>query len=361
MIFSSFSLRLSVSLQFSRFFFSTVIAVFCLSSGLMAQQSWKKTVDEQIFHDAPFQQCHASTVAEIAGGKIMVAWFGGTHEGNNDVCIWSSVLSNEKWSEPRKLADGKTDGDVSYPLWNPVLFMTKSGKLFLYYKMGRSPREWWGMEMSSVDGGKTWTEAVRLPDGIFGPIKNKPVELAGGVILSPSSTETTKRWKAHVERSVDGGQTWTNIPVDKEGPYDVIQPSVMTYEDGRIQLLCRSKNEAVLESWSSDKGLTWSPLTKTSLLNPNSGTDGVSLYDGTQLFVYNPQTPGKDWFNGRYKLAVATSADGKIWTDQLLLEDGKETEEFSYPAVIQSQDGKIHITYTYDRKNIKYVVLERSR
>ena len=349
-----FSLR-SKSYLLAFFFF------LMMTGDGIAQKQWKKVTEELIFQDAPFQQCHASTIAEISGARIMAAWFAGKHEGSNDVCIWSSVLTNGKWSEPRKLADGKTDEETAYPLWNPVLFMNKSGKLFLYYKMGRSPREWWGMEMSSLDGGKTWTAPKRLPDGILGPIKNKPVELAGGIILSPSSTETTKRWKAHIERSTDGGETWTRIPVDEKGGYDVIQPSVMVYPDGKIQLLCRSKHGVVMESWSSDQGLSWTSLVKTSLLNPNSGTDGVSLASGEQLLVYNPQIPGNDWFNGRYKLALTESTDGKDWLDQLMLEDGKETEEFSYPAIIQSQDGKIHITYTYDRKNIKYVVLEQGK
>ncbi len=96
---------------------------------------------------------------------------------------------------------------------------------------------------------------------------------------------------------------------------------------------------------------------QTSLLNPNSGTDAVTLKSGTQLLVYNPALPGKDWFNGRGKLRVAQSTDGLAWQDIAVLEDGAK-EEYSYPAIIEAQDGRVHITYTYNRQNIKHVILE---
>jgi alpha-L-fucosidase len=75
------------------------------------------------------------------------------------------------------------------------------------------------------------------------------------------------------------------------------------------------------------------------------------------MIVYNPDVPGKDWFNGRSKLRVAVSGNGTDWRDVVELENGT-TEEYSYPAIIQTRDGLVHITYTYDRKNIKHVVLK---
>ena len=76
------------------------------------------------------------------------------------------------------------------PTWNPVLFQPPSGPLLLFYKVGPSARaSWWGMVIRSADAGKTWSQAQRLPDGILGPIKNKPVVLPDGSWLSGSSTE----------------------------------------------------------------------------------------------------------------------------------------------------------------------------
>ncbi|WP_225872639.1 sialidase family protein [Pedobacter frigoris] len=323
---------------------------------------WKKEREELIFKDAPFKQCHASTLVETTPGVIMVAWFGGSYEGSKDVKIWMSRLEKGKWLAPWVAAEGEMKDTVAVPLWNPVLFKSNSGKLFLFYKAGPNPREWWGMMKTSDDNGRSWSATSRLPDGILGPIKNKPVQLKDGSILSPSSTETNEKWQAHIERSTDDGTNWELIPVDHGSALDVIQPSILFYEGGkRLQMLCRSKQRTVVESWSADNGKSWSALSKTSLLNPNSGTDALTLKNGTQLIVYNPDVPGKDWFNGRFKLNVAMSRDGKTWTDIAILENGDAKKEYSYPAIIQTKDGKVHITYTFDRKNIKHVVLSNTK
>ncbi len=342
------------NLGFAVFFVFIVLPVL-----LSAQSSFKKVKEELIFQDAPFAQCHASTLLESANGEILAAWFGGTHEGNKDVKIWTSVNRNGKWTFPVEIANGEFGTEGTFPLWNPVLFKNSENMIFLFYKAGPNPRDWWGMYKTSEDQGKTWSQAVRLPDGILGPIKNKPIQLINGTILSPSSTETLENWKVHIERSKDQGKTWQKIAVDPETEFGVIQPSILTYPDGRLQILCRSKQGNVIESWSNDRGLTWTKMKRTDLLNPNSGTDAVTLKNGFQLIVYNPLIPGKEWFNGRFKLNIAQSLDGRKWNDVMNLEDGTK-EEYSYPAIIQTKDGRVHISYTFDRKNIKYLVIENN-
>lgn len=339
--------------------FMALISFLFLAYSSQAQSGWTKVKEELVFNNAPFKQCHASTMVEISGGRLLVSCFGGSAESNPDVDIWLSTIDDNGVSEPVNVANGIINDSLRYPTWNPVLFQEKEGKVFLFYKVGPNPREWWGMVKTSDDEGMTWSEAQKLPDGILGPIKNKPVQLADGTILSPSSVEeSTERWKVHIEKSSDGGQTWQYIPVDTNSEFDVIQPSILFYPKNRLQILCRSKQGNVIQAWSSDGGNSWGKLTKTKLLNPNSGTDAVTLKDGTQLIVYNPDVPGQDWFNGRSKLHVAVSTNGKKWRDVAVLENG-DKEEFSYPAVLQTRDGLVHITYTYDRKNIKHVVLQQ--
>ncbi|MCC8409670.1 exo-alpha-sialidase [Mucilaginibacter sp. UR6-1] len=340
---------------------SLLLAVLLLAlPGIVQAQSFKKLSSDLVFTNAPFKQCHASTIVQNKAGELLLACFGGTQEGKNDVSIWLTTLSNGKATSTTKVADGVVNDTLRYPAWNPVLFKDKAGTITLFYKVGPNPREWWGMYKTSHDDGKTWSAPVKLPAGILGPIKNKPVQLKNGVILSPSSIEEmgeNGRWKAHMERSTDNGKTWANIPVDTAGKFDVIQPSILTYSGGKLQILCRSRQGTVVQAWSADGGKTWGKLSATSLLNPNSGTDAVTLKSGKQLIVYNPDVPGKDWFNGRGKLRVAMSTDGQKWTDVAVLENG-DKEEYSYPAIIQTNDGLVHITYTYDRKNIKHVVLK---
>jgi len=338
--------------------FAFICMLTMTSQAIRIQKSCKIVTNEYIFEDAPFKQCHASTIIELTDGSLKAAWFGGSNESNKDVEIWVSDKKDGSWTTPVSVANGIINDSLRYACWNPVLFRTADGILSLYYKVGPNPREWWGMVIHSSDDGKSWSAPEKLPDGILGPIKNKPLRLPSGVILSPSSIETkTEEWHAHIERSTDGGKTWEKIAIDPQNPDKVIQPTLLLYPEGKIQALLRSDQKLIMESWSSDEGKTWSPLAKTNVLNPNSGIDAVTLSSGLQVIVYNPKKGGGDWVNGRNKLNVAVSVDGKNWKDVAVLED-QPSGEFSYPAIIQTSDKAIHVVYTADRKSIKHVVLE---
>jgi predicted neuraminidase len=260
-----------------------------------------------------------------------------------------------------EVANGvQTDG-TRYATWNPVLFQPRGGPLMLFYKVGPSPEAWWGMLRTSADGGRTWSEARRLPDGILGPIKDKPVQLADGTIVAGSSTESESepsRWQVHFERSRDGGTSWTSTgPLNDGFTLAAIQPSVLFR--GRIggdSLLAvgRTRQGKMFSTSSDDGGATWGALSLIDdLPNPNAGIDAVTLTDGRQLVVYNPTT------RGRTPLAVALSRDGKRWTKVLTLED--EPGEYSYPAVIQTSDGLVHVTYTWRRQRVKHVVIDPAK
>ncbi len=304
-----------------------------------------------------FKQCHASTIAQAADGQMLSAWFGGPHEGSKEVVIWGIRSDRKEWTHPEVWADGRISDSLRYPCWNPVLFRAKNERtIYLYYKVGPNPREWWGMVKTSEDNGKTWSKAKRLQESILGPIKNKPIELPNGDIISPSSTEINEnRWTAHVEISNDHQHTWKSYPIDPSSKFNVIQPSILMHKDGRLQVLCRSKEGIVATSWSEDNGKTWSELTATHLANPNSGTDAIS-YKDFFLIAYNPELPGKEWWEGRTKLRLAYSYNGIDWQDLMSLEDEKEGE-FSYPTIFKDQKGLVHIIYTYNRVNIKHWVL----
>ncbi|MBO0724450.1 MAG: exo-alpha-sialidase [Blastocatellia bacterium] len=339
--------------------FATLITALAIATS--AQSPTPGVIkSEFIYETAPFPECHASTIAESKSG-LVAAWFGGTKEKNPDVGIWVSRLEGGKWTAPVEVANGIESPEKRYPTWNPALYQKKSGPLLLFYKVGPSPSKWWGMMMTSDDGGKTWSKPQRLPDGIAGPIKNKPVELAGGALLCPSSTEDNG-WRVHFERTSDLGKTWERTdPINDGKEFGVIQPTVFFHKGGRLQALMRSRQGKIVESWSDDQGKTWSKLSATTLPNPNSGIDGVTLKDGRQLLVYNHviTQPGK--WAGRAPLNVAISEDGKTWKAALALETGPPEAEYSYPAVIQTRDGLVHITYTWKRKKVKHVVIDPSK
>ena len=312
---------------------------------------------ELLFEKAPFDSVHASTIVWTKEGFV-AAWFAGTREGAPDVGIWSSREVKGAWSEPKEVATGVQADGTRHPCWNPVLFETAPGVLTLFYKVGPSPQRWWGMTRTSRDAGRTWSDAARLPDGILGPIKNKPVRLADGTLLSPTSTESPEqpsKWRVHFERSTDSGSTWTAIqlPPAAGTPIDAIQPSILIHRGGRLQAVGRTRAQRVFETWSDDGGKTWTPMTLTVLPNPSAGTDAVTLADGRHLIVYN-HTP-----KGRTPLNVALSRDGKLWEAALVLEN--EPGEYSYPAVIQGPDGLVHVTYTWKRLRIKHVAIDPRR
>ena len=315
-------------------------------------------VKEFIYEKASYPSCHASTIVETDKKEMVAAWFGGTAEKNPDVGIWVSRHEKGSWAPGVEVANGVQADGTRHPTWNPVLFQPRSGPLMLFYKVGPTPQTWWGMLRTSTDGGRTWSEARRLPDGILGPIKNKPVQLADGTILSPTSNETDERpskWTVHFERSTDGGKTWAATkPLNDGITIGAIQPSILFHDrigGAKLQALGRTRQGKVFTISSEDAGKTWGSMALLEgVPNPSSGTDAVTLKDGRHLLIYNPVP------RGRTPLVVAASKDGKDWQPLVTLED--QLGEYSYPAIIQTSDGRVHITYTWKRERVRHVVLD---
>ncbi|MEB1499397.1 sialidase family protein [Xanthomonas campestris pv. campestris] len=338
------------------------LAALCAQAQSPAPAPPAVVLSEFIANPAPTAQAHASTLLETRDGTLLAAWFGGTHEGASDVGIWFAQRGPQQWQAPRRIADGAHAGPdgAALPAWNPVLFQSRTGPVQLYYKLGPNPRDWWGLRITSTDEGAQWSPPQRLPNGILGPIKNKPLQLPNGRILAPSSSED-RGWRAHLEWSDDDGANWQRgLPLNDAATIGAIQPSLLLHADGRLQALGRSQQNKLFSAFSNDGGLHWQPMQLLDVENPNSGTDAVMLRYGRALLVYNPGIAGKQWWDGRGTLAVAVSDDGVQWRRALTLEDSPK-DEFSYPAVIQTRDGLVHISYTWKRQRIKHVVIDPAK
>jgi predicted neuraminidase len=302
---------------------------------------------EFIFESSPFASCHASTIVQSAHG-ISAAWFGGSQEGEADVGIWFSRRRASRWTIPIEIASGEI-GQVRYACFNPVLFQAPGTDLLLFYKAGLHPTSWRAFLKRSGDGGITWSRAAPLPDGFIGPDKNKPLWLNGSLLCGTSIED--HRWRVRFERTSDLGKTWEQASlVDDRSEIDAIQPSILRCSSNRLLALGRTRQHRIFQIISDDDGRTWGPMILTNMPNPNSGTDAVTLRDGRHLLVYNHATMQ------RTPLNIAVSHNGIDWKPSIVLESGPG--EFSYPACIQSADGKIHITYTWNRLGIRHVILD---
>jgi predicted neuraminidase len=306
---------------------------------------------EFIYNEPPTPECHASTIVSLGDGKLAAAWFGGTHEGHTDIAVWLSIYENGKWSKPKALVRSPLHNQVAHiSLFNPVLFKHSSGRIMLFYKEG------WVENMesrliTSDDNGLTWSDIRYYEPSLHGPSKNKPIELSDGSILCAANGP-------NMEITPDRGQSWkkNNTPNPKKY-FGVIQGTILSHPDKKLQALFRTREGKIAQSWSKDNGQSWSDLELTNLPNNNSGLDAVNLKDGRYLLVYNHAgLPNGKWGGPRTPLNVAISDDGIKWQSALVLED--EPGEYSYPAVIQDKDGLVHITYTWHRMRIKHVVVD---
>ena len=353
--------------------------------------------DEFLYRHASFPECHSATMTELDNGDLVATYFGGTKERNPDVCIWVSrkPKGSDKWLEPQLVADGvfKTgseeaklaglsgldstnaaaakgpildkkvsknpEGWQRKACWNPVVYQIPGGDLVIYFKIGNKVADWTGWMVSSKDGGKTWSKREPLQKDFLGPIKNKPI-FNNGRIIAPTSIEEGG-WRLYFEYSDDMGKTWkrTDYVAMDEG-IKIIQPAIMKLSDGRLAAVARTRNEHVGITYSSDNGETWSKIQLIDVPNNNSGLDAVTLKDGRHAMICNDIPVPKGIKNGkgpRTPLSVLISDDGLNWRHWVTLEDSP-ISQYSYPSIIQTEDGNLHCIYTWRRQRIKHVVLD---
>jgi len=345
----------------SKFNYLVLLSLSCFVSCTTLKETPKVyNITNSYISDIPVtNNSHAATLVEVKPNEILSAWFGGKYEGAKDVGIYIATYKDKKWSAPENLIKPLIKQGDTLPCWNPVLFKSKSKKLYLFYKVGKNPREWFGAMISSIDDGKTWSNPQYLPEGILGPIKNKPIEVTPGIILCGSSTESVENnlWRSHVETFEESTGKWTKITIENNQNFDIIQPAFLVHSNKTIQMLFRSKHNKLITSWSHDNGQNWNQTDSIKVVNSNSGIDALTLSNKSFLLVNNPLKMGKDWFNGRNILDVEFSKDGVNWEKLFDLENQKEGE-FSYPAIIQTSDKKIHVLYTYNRKFIKHTTFD---
>ena len=338
--------------------FFSLILILSNITFLAAQNNDQKSIlkDEFIDEEISIPSVHSPTIAETPDGLI-VAFFGGQYEGHADVGIFTSKRTSTGWTKPVLVIDGSINENEKKACYNPVLYQVPGEELILFYKVGSNVQDWTGYLIRSFDHGKSWSKPEQLPNGYLGPVKNKPL-LIDNDLLCGASTENDG-WKVHFEHTSDKGKTWSKTESINGSEWGIIQPSILQHKNGKLQMVCRSQNEAVVTSFSDDNGYTWSEPTALDLPNNNTGIDATTLNDGRFLMVYNHVKAKESAYIDlkRTPLNIAISDDGLKWEKKITLVDSP-IKEYSYPSVIQSADSMIHIVYTWRRENIRYVKLD---
>ncbi len=348
--------------------------------------------------------CHASTIVELPNGDLACAWYAGTSEGAKDVAIFLSIkrknnktcfktqeihcpknaksnltIANNqspplhyqnKWSTPEIVVDtpGHSEG-------NPVLFTSPDNKLWLFYvtMFGTKWDECKVFYKTAVANQLpiTFGSPITLQNELGWMTRNKPIILKHETSNRQQATDNEnytillplydeRKWHSFVLISYNSGKHWKKYG-DISSPFGVIQPTVVELEDGKLLMFMRTGfniktehtnkkiiNEGFIwKSYSFNGGKTWSQAKPTNLPNPNSGIDMVKLKSGKLVLAFNNSS------TARSPLNVAISDDeGENWLIKTV-ED--RPGEYSYPAIIQSSDGLIHLVYTNRRVNIKHI------
>lgn len=296
---------------------------------------------------------HCSTLAEAPNGDLLCLWYAGSYESADDQALYLARLpkGEREWSTPERIVY-----NPEQPPGNAVIFRTPDNKVGIVWarmEQRRPMRRGTGwskcrpMYRTSKDNGHTWSEDTEIP-GMFGTTpRNVPLMLKDGRLALPDSGETEEGRGSFLLFLGEDGKTWTPGGLMNGGS----QPTVIQRDDGGLLSLMRS-HPRITMALSSDGGKSWSEGVPTELKNPGSGIAMTKLKSGRVLLVFN-DTDQSD----RYPLSIIQSTDdGNTWEEQRTLE--ADWGEFSYPSIIQADDGMIHISYTYRRYTMKHVAFD---
>eukprot|EP00898_Chlorokybus_atmophyticus_P004410 jgi/Chlat1/4970/Chrsp32S04927 len=311
-----------------------------------------------LFEEQPGRQTHASNLLVIdAQGTLLACWFSGV-EGSDDVSIVVSRLEpgmehvDQKWSAP--VSASHAPGRSAQ---NPVMWLDEmegeSGRRRVHL-LHTSQLAWQGQGTSDVrhvvssDGGLTWSEPqiVFTEKGAF--TKNQLVWSDDGELLLPMYY-TPGGYEDYASHYCVLKQ-WVLTAGDMLAQPSVVKPSPGTSDTVLVSFFRSRRSDFIYRSTSTDKGRTWTKAEKTVLPNNNSGIQALRLLSGALVMIFNNAR------NARKPASIALSYDdGITWPHVRDLEDGIYGGEFSYPSVVQTEDGYIHVSYTYKRETIKYV------
>ena len=315
---------------------------------------------ELIFENIPGAPAHhASSIAEAPNGDVLVTWYGGSYESSDDEALYMArrKKGERNWSTPERLIR-----DAAHPVGNAIIFVDPAKKVWILWGRMEATQPllahtgWDGARLMyrvSSDNGHTWTKDLLFPMETYGWLpRNLPITLPGGELLVPLSDERDNVDKSFFVKTTDSGKTWVRSQIIPNKNVMGEQPTVAPTPDGSLIAFVRLR-PTLLQTESTDGGLTWTMAHETNLKCPDSAISLRALRNGHLLLVHN------DSERSRTPLSITRSVDGgKTWGSPLAFESNPG--EYSYPSVLQTSDGLIHLVYTYRRYSIKHVEFDEN-
>ena len=313
---------------------------------------------ELVFDKIPgYPVHHCSSITEAPNGDLLISWYGGSYESSDDQVLFLSrrKKGSRFWSKPDIIvrSPGKPPG-------NAILFTDKKDRIWLVWGRmdGTQPMlrgtGWDQCRLfyrTSADNGVTWTKDEPFYHDTLGWLpRNLTLFLSDGALVVPLSDELHGHGVdlSFFLSTKDNGATWTQSGIMRGGE----QPTFFERSDGSLVALLRVRPD-IVQSESQDRGKTWSEPGPTQFKNPDSGISVRRLKNGHVILVFNNQD------NSRTPLHIALSTDeGHTWGEPIRLESNPG--EYSYPSVLETSDGKIHIIYTFRRYSIKHLEMNES-
>ena len=295
---------------------------------------------------------------------------------------WISSLANTRETyllQYRTATDYEADGPPRWE-WNDTILRqpqnlasvmekmaagvdAKFGKMFDFEEKYRKRLEH-GVRMARIDETylAEWQDRVwgRLTGMLTWMPRCQPIMLSGSRMLIGLYSDVYCTSLSCFTN--DGGQTWEYG--EPMADYGLIQPALIQKQDGTIVAYGRDKGPLryIRVAESKDGGLTWGNFHDLEIRNPESSVSITKLQNGHWILLCN-DLDGRDGRHGRSRLTAYLSDDeGAAWRWRRCIEDNHTPPDdhphASYPTVIQTRDGMIHVTYTYSPKpseTIKHV------
>lgn len=311
--------------------------------------------------DRPMSHC--STLACLPDGSLFAAWFSAAFETAHDqVILAAQKAPGRPWTSPRIIA--QVSGQA---VGQPVFLVRPNGGLWLFFVLVADPgpppgtpafdmlpphAAWDSAQpyvQCSSDLGRTWGLPHHLLDHPGLMFRSRPLVLPERIIV-PVYDE--RAWHSMMLISDDDGRSW-RLTDPIVSPPGNIHPCLAPLSNGRLVAYLRTggRGGVIWRSESADGGERWTAPQPTQLPNPNSGIDLLRLQNGWLLLAFNNSS------TARTPLCVAMAAEDEQWRWMRMIED--QPGEYSYPALIQTVEGLIHMVYTYSRKHIQYACFDQ--